>query len=101
MAFDAIPTLNQLANGVWLQISALTHNLVRSFQLAAGAPRRIRSWKRTYGYVFESLQTLRFTLIQQPARIVRPAGRPELRFAVSQATRRRIEQIQRRIARAA
>jgi Transposase DDE domain group 1 len=101
VAFDAIPTQNQLANSVWLQISALTHNLVRSFQLAVGAPRRIHSWKRTYAYVFESLQTLRFTLIQQPARIVRPAGRPELRFAVSQATRRRIEQIQRRIALAA
>ena len=47
VAFDAIPTHNQLANSVWLQISALTHNLVRSFQLAVGAPRRIRSWKRT------------------------------------------------------
>ena len=83
LAFDAIPTQNQLANSVWLQISALTHNLVRSFQLAVGAPRR----KRTYAYVFESLQTLRFTLIQQPARIVRPAGRPELLFSVSQAAR--------------
>jgi hypothetical protein len=86
---------------VWLQISALTHNLVRSFQFAVGAPRRIHSWKRTYAYVFESLQTLRFTLIQQPARIVRPAGRPDLRFSVSQATRCRIEQIHRRIALAA
>ena len=97
LAFDAIPTQDWLANSVWLQISALTHNLVRSFQLAVGAPRRLNSWKRTYRYVFESLQTLRFTLIHQPARIVRPAGRPELRFAVSAVTRRRIEQIERRI----
>jgi len=89
------------ANSLWLQIGALTHNLVRSFQLALGAPRRTNGWKRTYRYVFESLQTLRFTLIQQPARIVRPGGRPELRFAVSDATRRRIEHVQRRIALAA
>jgi hypothetical protein len=97
LAFDAIPTQDRLANSVWLQLSVLTHNLVRSFQLAMGAPRRIPTWKRTYAYVFESLQTLRFTLIQQPARLVRPAGRSELRFAVSPATRRRLEQALRRI----
>lgn len=101
LAFDAIPTQDRQANSLWLQIGALTHNLVRSFQLALGAPRRTNGWKRTYRYVFESLQTLRFTLIQQPARIVRPGGRPELRFAVSDATRRRIEHVQRRIALAA
>jgi len=101
LAFDAIPTQDWQANSLWLQIGALTHNLVRSFQLALGVPRRTNGWKRTYRYVFESLQTLRFTLIQQPARIVRPGGRLELRFAVSDTTRRRIEHVQRRIALAA
>jgi hypothetical protein len=101
LAFDAIPTQDRQANSLWLQIGALTHNLVRSFQLALGVPRRTNGWKRTYRYVFESLQTLRFTLIQQPARIVRPGGRLELRFAVSDTTRRRIEHVQRRIALAA
>jgi len=50
---------------------------------------------------FASLQTLRFTLINQPVRIVRPAGRSEIRFAVSRKTRRRIEHAEKRIARAA
>jgi Transposase DDE domain group 1 len=101
LAFDAIPTQDRQANSLWLQLSALTHNLVRSFQLALGVSRRPNGWKRTYRYVFESLQTLRFTLIQQPARIVRPGGRAELRFTVSDLARRRIEHVQRRIERAA
>jgi hypothetical protein len=47
------------------------------------------------------LQTLRFELIHQPVRLVRPKGRPELRFAASPATRKRIEAVERALARAA
>ena len=70
-------------------------NVMRSFQLALGAQRRGRTWKRTFDYVFQSMQTVRFELIAQPLRFVRPAGRPELRFAVSPKARRRIERAQR------
>jgi hypothetical protein len=101
LAFDAIPTQDRVANAIWQQISVLTHNLVRAFQLCVGVPRRPNTRKRTCLYSFASLQTLRFTLIDQPVRIVRPAGRPEIRFAVSRKTRRRIEHAERRIARAA
>ena len=101
LAFEAIPTRDRVANAVWQQISVLTHNLVRAFQLCVGVPRRPNTRKRTCLHSFPSLQTLRFTLIDQPVRIVRPAGRPELRFAVSRRTRRRIEQAEKRIARAA
>ena len=97
LGFDAIPTQDRLANSLWQQVSVLAHNLVRSFQLAIGAPHRPRTRKRTYAFVLQSLQTLRFTLIHQPARLVCPAGQPELRFAVSDATRHRIEHVQRRI----
>ena len=62
---------------------------------------RLRSRKRTFLYVLRSLQTLRFTLFDQPARIVRPGGRPELRFAVSSVTRHAIEQAEHAINRAA
>lgn len=91
LALDAIPTQDWTANGLWQQICVLTHNLVRSFQLRTGAPRRPRTWKRTYGWIFESVATLRFTLLHQPLRLVRPAGRPELRFAVSSTTRQLLE----------
>jgi hypothetical protein len=101
LAFDAIPSRDQQTNQLWQQLAVLTHNLVRSFQLCLGAPARPRSRKRTFLHIFQSLQTLRFTLIHQPARIVRPAGRSELRFAVSPETRQRIENAERRIRRAA
>lgn len=97
LAFDAIPTNDWVANSLWQQISALTHNLVRSFQLHVGAPRRPRTRKRTYGWIFESLQTMRFELLHQPARLARPGGRPQLRFAVSRPTWRRIERTLQRI----
>ncbi|HME72322.1 MAG TPA: IS1380 family transposase [Myxococcota bacterium] len=74
LAFDAIPSHDLQANALWQQLSVLTHSLVRSFQLFLGAPARPRSRKRTVLFVFRSLQTLRFTLFDQPARIVRPAG---------------------------
>jgi hypothetical protein len=101
LAFDAIPSHDLQANALWQQLSVLTHNLVRNFQLFLGAPARPRSRKRTFLFVFRSLQTLRFTLFDQPARIVRPAGRAELRFAVSPLTQRRIEDAARRLQRAA
>jgi hypothetical protein len=101
LAFGVIPTQDRLANSVWQQISVLTHNLVRSFQLCLGVRARPNSWKRTCRYIFQSLQTLRFTLIQQPARIVQPAGRRELRFAVSPTTRRRIERAEKKLLQAA
>lgn len=100
-AFDAIPTNDRLANSAWQLISVLTLNLMRSFQIAVGAPPRRRTWKRTFEFVFRSMQTLRFELIHQPLRLVRPAGRAELRFAVSAPARRRIQAAERRLQRAA
>jgi hypothetical protein len=101
LAFEAIPTQDRVANAIWQQVSALTHNLVRAFQLAIGVMRRPNTHKRTCLHRYQSLQTLRFTLIHQPVRVVRPAGRTQLRFAVSRSTQRRIENAERRIARAA
>jgi len=99
--FAAIPTDNAAANSAWQLISVLALNLVRYFQITVGARHRGRTWKRTFDYVFQSMQTLRFELIQQPLRLVRPKGRPELRFAASPAARRRIQAAERALACAA
>jgi len=100
-AFAAIPTNQQEANSAWQLISVLTLNLMRYFQITAGTPERSRTWKRTFDFVFQSIQTLRFELIQQPLRLVCPQGRPELRFAASPAARKRIEATQNALAQAA
>ena len=99
--FAAIPTNDRTANAAWQLISVLTLNLVRSFQIALGAPRRPRTLKRTYDYVFSSLQTLRFELIHQPARLLRPGGRAELRFAAAPRAREKIRAAERRLRSAA
>jgi hypothetical protein len=95
--FASIPTLDRQANTAWQMVSVLALNFVRSFQIAIGTARRPRSCKHTFAYVFQSARTLRFELIQQPARLLRPAGRLQIRFATPPAARRRIEQAQRRL----
>ena len=65
------------------------------------AARRPRTRKRTFAYLFQSLATLRFELFRQPVRLVRPGGRPELRFAVSPRARERIRHCERALHRLA
>jgi hypothetical protein len=101
VAFEAIPTNDRYANAAWQLLSALTLNLVRSFQIETGAARRPRTLKRTFAYVFQSLATVRFELIHQPLRLARPSGRPELRFAVSPRARDLIRRCERSLQRLA
>jgi len=101
VAFEAIPTNDRYANAAWQLLSALTLNLVRSFQIDAGAARRPRTLKRTFDYVFQSLATLRFELINQPLRIAQPGGRSQLRFAVSSPVRELIRRCERAVDRLA
>jgi hypothetical protein len=84
-----------------LKLTALTLNLIRSFQIATGAARRTRTLKRTFDYVFQSLATLRFELFHQRVRLARPGGRLQLRFAVSARARSRIQHCDRTIRRLA
>jgi len=71
-------------------LCVLAFNLVRSFQIALGAPQRKRTWKRTFGWVFQSFSTLRVELIHQPVRLAYPKGRAELRFAAPPTAAERI-----------
>ena len=70
------------ANRTWQIVNALTHNLVRDFQLHTGiATKKKNSRKRTARLLFRKMRTLRFEWIHLPARIARPQGRAELRIA--------------------
>ncbi len=93
LAFDTIPTEDWDANSAWLLISALTHNVARRFQLSAGAAQRRNGPKRTYRWVLESVRTLRYELINIPAKLATPKGRAQLRLAAAPDTRRRVEKI--------
>jgi hypothetical protein len=93
-AFGSIVTNDWDANCTWQLLSALTHNLVRDFQMKSGlATPRKNTRKRTYRYSFRSMRTLRFLLIHIPGRIARPHGRNELRIAAAPSTRKRIQSV--------
>lgn len=93
LAFDTIPTHDWDANTTWQLISALTHNVLRQFQIATTATERRNGPKRTYRWVLESLRTFRYEMLNLPAKLARPEGRTELRIAASNDTQERIRKI--------
>ncbi len=88
LAFHTVPTMAYAANSAWQQLVALTHNLLTNFQIETGVERRRRSRKHTALPVLQTIQTLRFTLFQRAAALVRPGGKSLLRFANNAATQR-------------
>lgn len=97
-ALDTVPTNHYSGNSAWQQIAVLGHNLLRSFQLETTASVKPRSRKRTFRFLLHSMRTLRFKLVHQPARLIRPQGYSVLRFSVSEATREFIQCIQQKLA---
>jgi Transposase DDE domain group 1 len=97
-ALDVVPTKHYAANSAWQQLSILGHNLIRSFQLETLATPKARSRKRTYGYLFRSMRTLRFLLIARAGQLTRIGGRQVLRLTHNRATEQLYEQIAHRLA---
>jgi hypothetical protein len=93
LAFDTIPTHDWDANTTWQLISALTHNVVRQFQIVTTATERTNGRKHTYRWVLESLSTLRYEVLNVPAKLARPQGRTELRIAASTKTQNKFRKI--------
>ncbi len=98
LAFGTVATNDWDANSTWQLLSAMTHNLVRQFQIETGAERRPNGRKRTYRFRLPSVRTLRFELIHLPGRIARPNGKSELRIAAAPASRQYIREIERHLA---
>ena len=100
LAFDTVPTNHYGANSAWQWISVLAHNLYRDFQLAIGAEKRVRSRKRTYLYLFETIQTARFEWLNVAARVLHLAQGLTLRLPLSSEIEKRYHRINRALARA-
>ncbi len=92
-ALDVVPTHHYGANSAWQQIVILGHNLLRNFQLHTLATPKPRSRKRTFRFFLQSLKTIRFKLIHQPARLVKPQGYSVLRFSVAPPVQTLIQKI--------
>lgn len=101
LAFHTVPTMAYAANSAWQQLVALTHNLLTNFQIATGAVRRKPSRKRTVLHVLQSVQTLRFELLNRAAVLVRPNGAMRLRMTNNTECQRTYKRIATALARAA
>jgi Transposase DDE domain group 1 len=96
-ALDVVPTHHYGANSAWQQICVLGYNLLRNFQLQTVATQKPRSRKRTYCFLLQSLKTLRFKLIHQPARFLKPQGYSILRFSVAPPVQELIQRMEQKL----
>lgn len=97
LAFGSVVTQDWDANSTWQQLSAMTHNLVRQFQIEMGAKPRKNGPKRTYRFTLPSLRSFRFELLNLPGKIVRPAGHTQLRIAAAPESQRQIRAIEKKL----
>jgi hypothetical protein len=98
LAFGSVVTQDWDANSTWQLLSAMTHNLVRQFQIEMGAKPRKNGRKRTYRFTLPSLRTFRFELLNLPGKIARPHGKTQLRIAAAPASQRQIRAIEKKLA---
>ena len=101
LAFHTVPTMAYAANRAWQQLVVLTHNLLTNFQIDTGAEQRRRTRKHTTLPLLQTVQTLRFVLLNRAATLVRPQGVPTLRLTDNAPTRQLYTRIQTVLARAA
>jgi hypothetical protein len=66
---------------------------MRSFQLDTLAEPKPRSRKRTYAFLFRSMRTLRFLILDRAGRVTRIDGRNVLRLVDNPATQALYERI--------
>lgn len=100
-AFDSVPTMKYAANGAWQLLSVLAFNLMRSMQATTTAPTRDIGRSRSCSYVFETIQTIRYTWLRRAAIVARPSGRSVLDVGNNEMVRQRFEQIAERLDEAA
>ena len=98
LAFGSVVSQDWDANSTWQLLSAVTHNLVRQFQIEMGARPRKNGRKRTYRFTLPSLRTFRFEILNLPGKIARPAGKLQLRIAAAPDSQTQIRKIEQKLA---
>lgn len=97
-AFDAVPSLRYAANSAWQILSVLAFNLIRRFQIDTGLRRRRPTKTRSCLFAYETIQTLRYTLLGRAALLVRPRGRLTLDLGSNDAVKQRFLDTQQALA---
>jgi hypothetical protein len=96
-AFDCIPTQSYEGNSAWQVLSILAFNLMRGLQ-ARVTERRRSNRKRRALHVYETIQTLRYRLINRAGLLVQPNGRSTLDVGNNRRIRERFQAIEQALA---
>ena len=83
--FDYIPTRKWAANRLYAQAAILAHNLTRELQMRVVGPVRATNPKRAPLWIFETLSTIRSSIIRRAGRLVRPNGQLVLTMSANEA----------------
>ena len=100
-AFGSVVSQSYHGNSAWQVLSVLAFNLARRFQAATSAPTRTSNPKRRSLHLFESIQTLRFELLNRAGLLVRPSGRATLDLGTNRNVAERFERTARQLQTAA
>ena len=76
-AFDCLPTQRYHANSAWQVLNVIAFNLMRAMQTST-TERRSTNRKRRTIRPFQTIQTLRYGLINRAGLLVQPGGRQVL-----------------------
>jgi len=91
--FGSIPTRHYGANSAWQHIVVLAHNILRAFQVESGAVAKSKNPKKTASYIFPSIHTVRFQLLNVAGRLVRTDDGPTLRISRNNIRERLYHQV--------
>lgn len=90
-AFASVPSHDYNANSAWQLFSVIAFNLMRGYQRATGVLRRRQNRKRRSQWLFQSIQTLRFTCLHRAGLVTKPQGRATLDVGRSAAVKQRFQ----------
>ncbi len=96
-AFDCLPTQRYDANSAWQVSGVIAFNLMRALQ-AGAAERRSMNRKRRTIRPFQTIQTLRYRLINRAGLLIRPNGRQILDVDNNPIVRERFQTIENALA---
>ncbi len=70
-----VPVRRRLGNQMYLLAGLFAHNLIRELQMQMEAPSRGTTDNRAAFWIFETVDTVRKTLLQRAGRLTRPGGK--------------------------
>jgi hypothetical protein len=93
-AYDAIPTNSYGANTAWQKLNVLAYNLMTSFQIDTIAPAKPGTRRRTALFLLRSIRTIRFEWLNKAGRLINRSGRRILQVGAQRLARRRFEDLE-------